>query len=86
MRSSLALSACYRRDVKRTSISLGIKIKARQERTISVIEAFNRNEVQDRFTFSSLGPPRKDIQCMRLRRRSVEVPSFRALSVVCLFR
>jgi len=31
------------------------------ERTISVIEAFNWNEVQDRFALSSLKPPRKDL-------------------------
>jgi len=39
-----------------TFVSPRIKIKARRERTISLIEAFNRNETQDTFVLPSLVP------------------------------
>lgn len=41
-----------RHDARHIFVSFRIKIKAGHERTISMIEAFNRNEVQDTFALS----------------------------------
>jgi len=68
-----------RREAAHTFVSPRIKIKARRERTISLIEAFNRNEARDTFVLSSPPPaPRGHAQCTRLWAKIIQVPSHSA--------